>query len=297
MISIIIPSYNRGNVLEKTLPSYLKQRHVKEIIVVDDGSIDNTRGLISEIARVDERIKYLRHDSKRGAPVAKNTGMQRATGKYILFGEDDVFLDDNYSSQLLECMKKNDADIIAGRLIYLITFKQKNEELERWNKIKMPLIDKSLIKGNFSIKTQNDIGTIFLHSCFLARAEVLDGLYYDENYQGNGYREETDIQVAAAKLGYKIFFCPHTACFHFPRQPTRGSGQHAINRFAYQYWTIKNNHYFLKKHYPFFKKELQLQAGILKLTGRLACHEIRSHLLPSIINDILRYIQPGTRKK
>jgi glycosyltransferase involved in cell wall biosynthesis len=276
MISIIIPTFNRAKILQETLPSYLRQKLVKEIIVVDDGSTDDTQEFLLKMQKKDKRITYLRHNSKKGQSTAKNIGLKHATGDYILFGEDDVLLDNDYTVHLINCLSRNDADIVAGRIILTDSFNSKIKS----NKNKKPLIDTSLIGGNFDIKTEKDEKTVFLHSCFLAKAGVFKKISFDEEYKGNGFREETDIQVSAAKLGYKIFFCPHTKCFHLFKKM---GGCREMNRFTFEYWTIRNNLYFLKKHYPFLKKELGLKEGMFKLMVRFSINRLLLHLIPSFL--------------
>jgi glycosyltransferase involved in cell wall biosynthesis len=89
--SVVIPVYNRADVLETALCSVLEQTFQDfDIIVVDDGSSDNPCKAIERIA--DPRIKYLRQENKGGA-AARNTGIDAATGRFIAFlDSDDVFL-------------------------------------------------------------------------------------------------------------------------------------------------------------------------------------------------------------
>ncbi|MCZ7399983.1 MAG: glycosyltransferase family 2 protein [Candidatus Methanoperedens sp.] len=269
-ISIIIPTYNRAIVLEKTLPTYLKQKFVNEIIIVDDASTDSTEENIKCLQNKYPNLFYIKHDVQKGAAFAKRTGITYSKCDLILFGEDDVYFDGNYSQQLIECMKKNNADIIAGRIIYKSEKESDDESITRCDKIHKPLIDFERFEGNFSIKTNQDTEVPFVHACYLARKQIFDVIIYDKNYGGNGYREETDPQISALKSGFKIIFCPHAICYHLPRQKVNKGGQWKMNRLFYEYWTIKNNHYFLKKFYPFLKENYKLKQGLyLMLIGFL----------------------------
>ncbi|GAB4534529.1 MAG: hypothetical protein Tsb0014_20820 [Pleurocapsa sp.] len=100
LISIVIPTYNRADVLGRAIASVLEQSYPYwELIVVDDASEDNTAEIIQKIG--DHRIHYLRHQTNLGGSQARNTGIDRATGKYIAFlDSDDVWLVNKLETQL-----------------------------------------------------------------------------------------------------------------------------------------------------------------------------------------------------
>ena len=90
-ISIIIPTYNREKLLIRSIKSILKQTYKNfEIIIVDDFSKDNTKNIINIFN--DKRIRYIRLRKNKGASVARNIGIKKATGKYISFQDSvDIF--------------------------------------------------------------------------------------------------------------------------------------------------------------------------------------------------------------
>jgi glycosyltransferase involved in cell wall biosynthesis len=91
-ISVVIPAYNAGLFLGETLDSVLAQSYpAHEILVVDDGSTDDTAEVVG---RYGDAVRYLRQDNQ-GQAVARNTGIQAATGDWIaLLDSDDLFLPD-----------------------------------------------------------------------------------------------------------------------------------------------------------------------------------------------------------
>ncbi len=91
-VSVILPTYNRSQYLEDAIKSVLAQSYTDfELVVVDDGSSDNTEEIIKSFA--DERIIYIRHQDNKGAAAARNTGIRYAKGEYIAFiDDDDVWL-------------------------------------------------------------------------------------------------------------------------------------------------------------------------------------------------------------
>ena len=99
-VSVIIPTYNRAHLITRAIRSVLDQTYRDfELIVVDDGSTDNTVEIVNGFN--DPRIKYIRHDKNRGAAAARNTGIKAARGSYIAFQDsDDEWLPDKLEKQL-----------------------------------------------------------------------------------------------------------------------------------------------------------------------------------------------------
>lgn len=88
LVSVVIPTYNRASVLPRAVDSALDQTYDNvEIIIVDDGSTDNTSDVIA--AYDQERLTAISLESNRGAPHARNVGIERADGEYISFLDSD----------------------------------------------------------------------------------------------------------------------------------------------------------------------------------------------------------------
>jgi len=91
--SVIIPTYNRAKAILEATGSVLNQSFVDfELLVIDDGSTDNTKELVTEIAKKDERLIYIyQNNAERSA--ARNCGINLSKGKYICFlDSDDIYL-------------------------------------------------------------------------------------------------------------------------------------------------------------------------------------------------------------
>lgn len=115
-VSVIIPAYNSQQFIAQTLDSLLGQTLKDiEVVIVNDGSTDNTQQIIDEYAeKYDIFVPYEQENS--GVSAARNFGLEKATGEYVVF----LDADDYYSPESLEAFyntaKKTNADIVIGRL-------------------------------------------------------------------------------------------------------------------------------------------------------------------------------------
>jgi len=102
VVSVVIPTYNRGKLIERAVQSVLAQTYQDlEVIIVDDGSTDDTPRVVAALAEEDRRIHYLRHETNRGAQAARNTGIWAAGGEYVAFlDSDDEWLPDKLATQM-----------------------------------------------------------------------------------------------------------------------------------------------------------------------------------------------------
>ena len=92
-ISVVVPNYNHAEYLPRSLRALLRQTPaLDEIIVVDDGSTDESASIVEKLARQHPSIRLLRHPHNRGAPAALNTGLAAATGELIAFAAADDFV-------------------------------------------------------------------------------------------------------------------------------------------------------------------------------------------------------------
>ena len=100
LISVIIPTFNRAYLLYRAIKSVLQQTYKNlEIIIVDDGSKDNTEEIIRNIS--DKRIKYVKHSKNKGLSASRNTGILISTGEFIAFlDDDDEYKDSKIEKQL-----------------------------------------------------------------------------------------------------------------------------------------------------------------------------------------------------
>ena len=114
----MIPTFNRAYCLERAIESVLKQTFINfEIILVDDGSTDNTQELIEN--KYFGRLKYLKSEN-RGVSAARNLGIRASMGDWIAFlDSDDEWLSDHLERQWDYHLKKSDIRLIHGEEIWI----------------------------------------------------------------------------------------------------------------------------------------------------------------------------------
>lgn len=166
MISVIIPVYNREKTIKKAITSVLNQtvKDIIEVIVIDDGSVDNSANEIKSLK--DTRIKYI-YQKNAGACVARNHGLDLAQGDFIAFHDsDDVWHKDKLEKQLKK-MNETGADIVFCKL---------NEIKTDGQVVSLPIgIGEGMLNPVVSIM---GIGTQTL----VARRYVFDNLRFDPDF-------------------------------------------------------------------------------------------------------------------
>lgn len=116
-ISVIIPAYNVEGYIEACLKSIVKQTFKNiEIIVIDDGSTDNTLNIINAFAQLDSRFIVVKQTNK-GVSVARNSGLKLAKGKFISFIDSDDYIDIDYLEKLHSSINEFDADIAVASIL------------------------------------------------------------------------------------------------------------------------------------------------------------------------------------
>lgn len=117
-LSIIIPAYNCSNYIDRCLQSTLcqKSNYTYEIIVVDDGSTDNTYEIVNRIAQEENRIVLLKQINS-GQSAARNNGIYYSSGRYIMFVDADDVLLPNSIEVLMKTAENTQSDIVEGSFV------------------------------------------------------------------------------------------------------------------------------------------------------------------------------------
>ena len=118
LISVIVPVYNVAEYLSRCLNSICNQTYKNlEIILVDDGSTDNSLKICNQYAAKDKRITVI-HQENGGLSAARNTGMDHMHGEFFTFIDSDDWVTPDYCQVLLDLINQTNADVSAGNFTY-----------------------------------------------------------------------------------------------------------------------------------------------------------------------------------
>ncbi len=119
LVSVIVPVYNTEKYLQKCIDSIVNQSYRNiEVILIDDGSTDNSASICDKFAENDNRVIVF-HKDNEGLSVARNFGIDRATGEYILFVDSDDYIDAMMIEKLHNKIVLDNADISICSFNYI----------------------------------------------------------------------------------------------------------------------------------------------------------------------------------
>ena len=285
-ISVIIPVFNVEVYLPLCIDSVLKQTYRKlEIILIDDGSTDNSSEICDTYALRDNRIKVI-HQRNQGAAVARNTGLENATGEYIVFIDSDDFIDEKMIEKLYVALKETNSDMSicnfkyvseSGNEINIEKTVIKNEVLcteeiidkvFQENNCGYIVIWNKLYKKNLWKEIRYPVGVIYedeavIHHIFSECKKVVtfpDELYYYRQVVGSvmhSGRNEKNVDKYLALADRLIFL-------------KSAVSKENIRKLAYQYWChYLDDYFYLRKinkksiHLKRMKKSLAMVFPIM----------------------------------
>ena len=253
MITLIVPTRNRAHTLQLVAPSYFAQDDVTELIFVSDAGDDDTAAVIAEIGRQypQKILRILRNETRLGASQSRNVGIAASTNDFILFCDDDEYLESGYARILLRKLRELNAGAVSGRRIYMRPGESKPRALQRFGsgmratKPFRPLICEYVNGAKFT----GDIAIPITNAIILTKRSLLLKFPFDDYYaRGNGYREESDFQMNLFVNGFDVYVTNECHSFHLPLSQVRTGGQRTrpLKRL---YWSIYYTHYFFGKYY------------------------------------------------
>lgn len=202
LISVIIPVYNVAKYLKECVESVLTQTFEDfEILLVDDGSTDNSGEICDEFSLENKKIKAL-HKKNGGLSSARNYGMLHSTGKYIIFlDSDDYWMDKDILSLLIEKAESENLDVVRGEFVnvdakgkQLFTPDLPEETLNLQNQILSSYeMMKFVINGRF------------FSWLFMFRKSAIGCLRFDENRK---FQEDIDFAIKFFSKNYRCGYLP-----------------------------------------------------------------------------------------
>jgi glycosyltransferase involved in cell wall biosynthesis len=253
-ISIIVPTYNSGRFIRRTILSVLSQFYTDwELLIIDDSSTDNTEELVNEFIKRDARIKFFKTLKNSGGPaLPKNIGLENARGEYAVFlDHDDEWLPEKLNRQLeLFDSSKNDK---LGLVFCFVNIKDNyGKLLSKYKKGYRGNVIKQLANGNF----------ILTSSCVMVRLSSLRKMvFFDVHFK---IFDDWDMWLKLSEAGYEFDVVPQFLVNYIVHGNNACRGNDSKNRSEFIAIYEKHMTTFLKYNsketarYHFYKKNYRL---------------------------------------
>ncbi len=173
-ISVIIPVYNVAAYLPECLDSVLNQNYRDlEVILIDDGSKDDSGRICDDYAARDSRIQVI-HQENGGGAAAKNAGLRIASGEYLSFVDSDDYLEPHVYRYMLDLLKTTDSD--AAVFAYRNVFRSRTEEY-------CPMMEKRELTGKEYLVQFTKDWTCALLWNKLYKRSLFEGIFFEEGHK------------------------------------------------------------------------------------------------------------------
>jgi glycosyltransferase involved in cell wall biosynthesis len=215
-VSIIIPTYNRCELLRKTIDSFLKINYpvdLLEVIIADNNSTDSTRNMVSEIKEKSKFPIIYHLEEQQGVHYARNSAAKIAKGEFLYYTDDDMIADEDLLCELLKVISM-DAQIgtATGRV------------LPKWETTPPEWVKKYMCNAKLSLNnpeeeliiSKSDCKVFSCHQIIRREAFFKAGGYNPENTKGLWIGDgETGLNIKLQKLGYKFAYAGKSIIWHF----------------------------------------------------------------------------------
>lgn len=263
MITLIVPTRNRAKTLERVASSFFAQELVNEIIFVEDCGDDQSRELLTSLSQnfPQTRFIYHRNEQRVGASQARNIGVGLASNDYILFCDDDEYMEPGYARICLEKLKHYNAGAVSGRRVYMNVGETPEDAVARFGHglRHSPTHYLAICEYVNGAIFEGDAKVPFTNAIILTRKDLLQKYGFDPHYaKGNGYREETDYQLNIFVNGHDIYITNDCHTMHLPLSEVKTGGQR-VKPFVRIKWSFLNTAYLFDKYYAPYAAKVGLK--------------------------------------
>ena len=205
LVSIIVPVYNVERYIEQCIKSLCSQTYDNiEIVLVDDGSSDNSGFICDDYSRKDSRIKVI-HKKNEGVSKARKKGLEKSIGEYIAFVDSDDYVENNYIEELINRIINKNVDVVCCNCI--------DEGIDGQPNI---CILKEEILENLEEKIQNYYnGMRFAYVIWgkLFKREIIEKIeFYNQRYT-----EDTHMMLKVFEISKDVVLIPYRG-YHYRAQ-------------------------------------------------------------------------------
>jgi len=295
-ISVVVPIYNAEKYIEKCIESIINQTYKKiEILLINDGSTDNSKSICEMYAKKDNRIKIL-NQKNGGVSKARKNGIKHSNGQYITFVDADDYIDKEMYEIMIKKIESEKCDIVECGYIFVDVnsniinekkpkfellhgneaclnayLKANNCETFLWNKIYKKSLFDNLILDEYSF-SEDYLWNIYLFSRCYSKCTINNSLYYYvKNYNGacNSNKNIKKIDgIYAALSGKKYLDENKFSCSNYC---LKYALQYCLLIYKEFYYSKMDSKY-LTKIYKLFKSNYKLSEikKIISFTNRIS---------------------------
>jgi glycosyltransferase involved in cell wall biosynthesis len=296
MITMVIPTRDRAHTLREVAPSYFRQDGVSEIVFVIDAGSDDTATVVDSIAGQFPgiRTKIIRNPARVGASQSRNLGVAEATNAFVLFCDDDEYLEPGYAQTCLRKLLESESGAVSGRRVYMLEHETSDQAVRRFGggmrnaKPFRPLLCEYVNGAKFA----GDIRLPFTNAVIMTHRSLLLRFPFDPHYaRGNGYREETDYQMNLFVHGYSILVTNDVHSVHLHASRIRRGGQ-VVPRWRRVYWSVHYTRYFYRKYYAAYAARIGLSWPRWMAVAAFAAFAVyREYLRPALYGPAVRIVR------
>ena len=252
-LSVIIPTYNRPDDLEKCLASILRQTvHPDEVIIVDDGDL-KTLPLREECEAAGIHYVYKKKEGKRGLTISRNLGVRLARGDIIFFLDDDVVLFDNYVEEIVKTYVAHDSRDLAG-----VGGVIENIRWNWWHLYDVFFMisgwrDGHILRSGFAtdygegfpLKEVTEVDFLF-GGVSSYKKWVSREFTFSESYEEYGQGEDKDFSYRVSRK-YRLLVNPKARLYHFESPQMRFDQEQKGKEYFYERYNFFKNHVVKRK--------------------------------------------------
>lgn len=269
LVSVIIANFNGESYLPTCLNSVLKNSYKNyELILVDDGSTDESVEIMKKYLKKDKRIKLLRNNQNLGAAASRNKAIKKAVGKYIVFLDNDTEVTRNWLKKIIEPLEKDSQ--IGGVQSLLLDFSSR-DLIQTGGGLLIPYTGwlAPFYQGVKYEQIRNKITSkeiIAVSASLAVRKEVVNLISgFDEKEAV--YTEDLDFCWRIWLAGYKIILFPDSIVYHLSKSVEKRAGMDATYQKIY-FNLAKNSFRSILKNYNLLNVLKFLPSSLVVNLGR-----------------------------
>ncbi|HWP81076.1 MAG TPA: glycosyltransferase family 2 protein [Bacteroidota bacterium] len=239
LVSVIIPTYDRPQQLDRCLESLKQQTYRNIEVIVVDQSVNSSAGSAPGVPN----LTILRQKA-RNRSLAKNRGISRAKGEIVMFCDDDIVLSPDLIATHVEKHRDPSIGGVSCRTL-------DREVASQPNKTICKVLFYGKVIDRFSADTEQFVGTLVGGNMSIKRTILQEIGYFDSLFRGTSVFEEPDISSRISGLGYKLLFTNRSTAEHFPQWGGNADSRRRNPAQYYRDFHHNEIYYFLKNRHRF----------------------------------------------